>query len=121
MKSIKTICDQVAEGVLCTRKGSCGTFAIIATHKLFIAGHTKFKIVFGWVKDQFLPKAQHIWLEMEDGTIIDPTIEQFAKPVTYHKTTKAKYTPQQFLDMPAFNMSNPATIKMMVEYVNVKR
>ena len=100
------ICEWLAKGIKCNDKGSCGTFAALATYELFTKGFNDFKVVFGWVKDPYLPKAQHIWLECENGMVIDPTIEQFHKPVKYHKKIKAKYTPREFFRLTNFQLKD---------------
>lgn len=123
MNDIITICAEVAKNIQCTKKGSCGSFAILATHELFANGYTDFKIVFGFVKDPLCPPRvvhQHVWLEMADGTIVDPTLEQFAKPANHYPSKKTKkYTPQQFMSNPFFKISLPATIAMLNS--NMKR
>jgi len=97
-KGMQEILDKIEDSIHCDASGSCRFFAGDATKTLLDAGIKDFKIIEGYVKqpeEDF--KLQHTWIELSDGTKVDPTFEQF-EPGTEYSGSKKSYTPEQYLE-----------------------
>lgn len=75
-KDILPIVEQVREGVLAGREpaGLCASVCAVLRGQLAEYGVST-SLVYGWVMG-----LGHCWLEMEDGSITDPTASQFSRP-----------------------------------------
>lgn len=113
MKTIEEIVEMIAKRVHCELSGSCGVFATWFTRVLIKNGYHDFVIVFGFVDNM-----EHIWIEMNDKTIIDPTVIQFKGPKIYSKKTK-RIDPIDFLNMKYFTL-NQKTKNWYKAYIKSK-
>ncbi len=113
-----TTIKQIADHVKCGKKGSCGVFASWVSRVLLKRGFDDFVIVFGWVKDGNVTH-DHIWIELGNGEIIDPTCEQFG---TVERLKKRRtFVPHKFLNMKGFRVSEKLTKSWYKEYLAVPK
>jgi len=82
--------------------GSCMLAAEIITAKLLKRGIKDFKVIEGYIE---MPnfnddELAHTWIELKDGTKIDPTIKQFTDrgEIEYGKI-KNEYIPEDYLEL----------------------
>lgn len=102
------IAKKIASRLDCTRSGSCGVFAVWFNNILLKHNFTSHKIVFGHVRQDGM-KFEHIWIELDNGEKIDPTIIQFDKNFKY--ILKATYySPEQLKNKKHFELK-PEWIK----------
>jgi hypothetical protein len=95
--------DILSERMHCDRSGSCVHFAeefVLEIHKIDPNLLKTFYVVEGYVDWQHgdgIPQ-QHTWIELKDGTKIDPTFEQFTKYgwANYSNKKSKKYTGQNY-------------------------
>lgn len=81
MKEIEKIVSRFAKGIIGRRKPDQMCFAVCAPLQVFLdlCGF-RTELIEGEIYLDDETVWQHYWLKMEDGTIIDPTADQFQKP-----------------------------------------
>lgn len=93
------IASELSNKMICDEFGSCVHFAeefVIKIHDINPYLLNQFYVIEGYVDWEFgddIPQ-QHTWIELKDGTKIDPTFEQFTRYgwSEYNKRIKNKYT-----------------------------
>lgn len=101
------IANDLSEKLHCDRYGSCVHFAELFVEKVNQQNPellNSFFVIEGYVNwsiENDLPK-DHTWIELEDGTKIDPTFIQFTNYgkalASYSKRIRKKYTGLEYLE-----------------------
>jgi len=89
--------------------GSCMIWAENKTKDLLSKGVDDFKIIEGYVYfagyEPGENRAEHTWIELSDGTILDETVDQFERwgfsknQISYQEQDRREYTPKEYLEL----------------------
>ena len=108
--TLQNIAKTISDKMYTDQFGSCVHFAeefVIAVGKINQELLNDFDVVEGYVQTNIGDgiDQQHTWIELSDGTIIDPTFEQFTKYDKYSKRTRVKhrYPGKKYYENTIFN------------------
>ena len=98
------IANELAEKLHCDKHGSCVHFAELFVEKVNQENPELLNIIFviegyvNWKVSEGIPQ-EHTWIELKDGTKIDPTFIQFSNlgEASYLKKIFKKYTGLEYL------------------------
>jgi len=98
-KNYTDLAKEVSDKLHCDKSGVCMEFTKVFSEEAIKRGMKDFWVVEGYIIRQ--GRHQHTWIELKDGTVLDPTIVQFnlsgEENPKYSKTIKKKYTPEEYL------------------------
>ena len=103
IETLKRIADQLGERMHCNRYGVCVHFAeefVVEVAKVDMGLLDLVTVVEGWVDwehGEGVPQ-QHTWIELEDGTLVDPTFIQFIGRANYNTRKRSnRYSGVEYL------------------------
>jgi hypothetical protein len=93
------LAKEAVNNLHCDISGICSYSAELISLRLLKEGFSDFLAVEGYVRvPGWTGRTTHSWIELLDGSILDPSFEQFPEGTVRLETFQKKYKPQQYLN-----------------------